>query len=145
MNGFSKQSSQRDHPLRVALGGVDTFFAAPTEPFGGPPHGRAAWQRPPGREQGQADFGERGIRRCRQTSAQALVASGIEQGGGAGVQRERRSPAARALARQELVGTGKRGGKPDGHRVNFGSWLGTARCGALTQVLRIGFHAKKYC
>ena len=51
------------------------MYVALTEPFGGPPHGRAA-QRAPGREQG--------IRLRHQTSEQALVAGGIQQGAGPG-------------------------------------------------------------
>ena len=42
LNGFHKQSLQRDHPLRAAFGGADAFLTVSIESFGGPAHGCAA-------------------------------------------------------------------------------------------------------
>ena len=66
------------------------YVMVSTESFDGPPYGRAAQQRAPDREQS--------IRLHHETSEQVLVASSIQQGDGAGVPRERRRHAARALA-----------------------------------------------
>ena len=50
------------------------YVMVSTESFDGPPYGRAAQQRAPGRDQG--------IRLHHETSEQALVASSTQQGNG---------------------------------------------------------------